>query len=351
MNSPVSKTGFDWPLVLWLAVVGSLGYLVYSAEDVLTPFLLGAIFAYIAAPVVDYLVTKGLGRTLATSLVVVVIMFICLVVPLIFLPLLVTQLIEAATLLPAAFAKAWETLTEYLPWDQESGLEKVIQEIKEFDFSAALPQAGNLVMFAVNKVADLFTLLFTLILTPLVTFFLLRDWPKLVGNVGNHLPAKIRPTVTNIAVIADNALGEFLRGQGSVMLIMMIIYSILLLLANTPFALAIGFVAGLLCFIPFVGFLISLLLALIVSFIDFASWWQILYTVVALGVGTSIESFVVTPKIIGERIGLGPVAVLFSLSVLGAAFGFAGILLALPIAAVGLALWRHYLQPEAADAV
>lgn len=350
MNSPVPPPTdlrtYDWRLLGWVAAVSIVLGLLYSVAGALLPFMLAVIFAYMGAPLVDRLTKLGLGRTLAAVLVLIAIVLAWLLLPLLLLPLLLSQLLEALALVPAALTAGWETIAQHIPGMEESAAEQLRRTLSELDLSAALPSASAALSFLAGKVSDLVALFATLVITPFVSFFLLRDWQKLLRKLSAQIPAQLRPTCSSLAQITDSVLGEFLRGQASVMLIMTVIYCGLLLLAGTPYAIAIGTLAGVLTFIPFVGFILSLGLAVILTFLDFESWQQLLFTVIAMGIGTSIESFLITPNIVGDRIGLGPVAVLFALSVFGAAFGFIGMLLALPAAAVALAFWRYYLTPS-----
>jgi predicted PurR-regulated permease PerM len=174
-----------------------------------------------------------------------------------------------------------------------------------------------------------------------VTFYLLRDWDILVAQVQSLLPRKIEPVVSRLARESDEVLGAFLLGQFMVMLILSAVYSIGLLAVGVNFALVIGVLAGLLCFVPYLGLIVGLTAASIAALIQFQDLLHLLLVWAVFGVGQMLEGSVLTPKLVGDRIGLHPVAVIFAVLTGGHLFGFLGILLALPTAAVIMVLLRH----------
>lgn len=348
---PTRSPSSNFHLYLWLGLMVLALAGLYAVAAALVPFLLAVVLAYMGKPVVDLLTSKwALGRGLAAALVLALLTLALLLIPLLLLPLVAAQLGEVVLMLPNAWARAWAWLGAWIPdltaQPSQQGIREIASQLNLG--GASLAKMGSVLGFLSKQFNSFLNLLAILAITPLVTFFLLRDWPTLLGTAHNHLPLQLRPVVVDVATISDRVLGEFLRGQVSVMLVMAFTYSILLGLAGTPFAIAIGTVTGLLSFIPFVGFSLGLVLAVLATFLNFESWLGLGWTLAAMLVGQAIEGFWVTPQIIGNRIGLGPVAVLFTLAVMGTAFGFAGVLLALPVAAVALALWQHFLPPQPA---
>ena len=339
-------------LILFLSATAvGLGAILFFG-DTLVPFLLALVAAYIFAPAVAAMHRRGLSRTIGALLGVLLMLLLMLVLPLVVLPLLLNQLAMLVDSLPLALDAGAKLLREQIPG---------LAEIPTMDWAslaaslgASKPTAGlNLASLIINWLAAganlAFSLLLILLLLPIVSFYLLRDWPAFLSQSKALLPDQLRPSILNIASIADRVLSEFLRAQLTVMLIMAVIYSILLQLAGVPYAFAVGTVSGLLVFIPYVGFVIGLVLTVVVSLLHGSLLPDLAMAVGAMLLGTSLESFFFTPQIVGRRTGLSPVAVLLALTLMGSAFGFAGVLLALPLAAVLIALWRHYyaLSPSA----
>lgn len=325
------------------AALGALALL--AVGGALAPFLLALIAAYILAPLAGKLTAAGLGRNASAVVCVVLIMLALLLVPVLVLPLLLSQFSRLVDSLPAALDAIQQRLLGFFP--DLGSLPKI--DLASLAASLAGSGASKGIDFAqaaagwLGAGAELaFALLLTLVLLPLVAFHLLRDWPAMTLRIRASIPAQFRPAAVEIASLADGVLSEFLRAQLLVMLIMAAVYSLLLAVAGVPYAIAVGVIGGLLVFIPYIGFLFALALALLAATLAPGSWTVMLYAAGAMLFGTSLESFWLTPKIIGERTGLGPVAVLLALTVMGSVFGFSGVLAALPAAAVLTALWRHY---------
>ena len=340
------RTPSPWQVASWLAVAAVLMTGLYATSSAITPFLIAAVIAYMGVPSVDELVNKGLNRTGATCVVLVVLMLAILLLPLALLPIIISQAIEVVRGVPDAFSSAWSWLIERIPGLSEKDLSTEGLGSLTDNLSlggAGLEKVADFLGALVRNVGATFGFIATLLITPLVAFYLMRDWHGLIQATARNIPAPVLPTVTHVASIADRTLSEFLRGQVTVMLIMAVVYSVLLTVTGAPFAIAIGVITGLLCFVPYIGFFLGFFLVAIVTLLDFQSWGGVAWPLAAMCVGTLIEGFWLTPKIVGDRIGLGPVSVLLALSVMGSLFGFAGMLMAIPVAAVVFALWRHYL--------
>jgi predicted PurR-regulated permease PerM len=200
----------------------------------------------------------------------------------------------------------------------------------------------------------LITLLVNITLIPVVMFYLLRDWPNLVDGIDALVPASIRPTVRDLAREIDAVLSEFLRGQGIVMIALATYYCIALSVVGLEFALPVGLVTGLLVFIPYVGFGLGSLLGMLAALTQFSTPGPIIAVAVVFMLGQLLEGFVLVPYLVGDRIGLHPLAVIFALMAFGQLFGFVGVLLALPASAAMLVAFRMLhkssSQPPAAPA-
>jgi predicted PurR-regulated permease PerM len=192
-------------------------------------------------------------------------------------------------------------------------------------------------------------LLVNVMLAPVVMFYLLRDWPTLIDGIDRLVPSAARPTVRQLASEIDAVLSEFLRGQGLVMLALAMYYAIALKLVGLQFWLPVGLVTGLLVFVPYIGFGMGLVLGMLAALTQFSTPGPIIAVAAVFGAGQILEGFVLTPKFVGERIGLHPLAVIFALMAFGQLFGFVGVLLALPASAALLVAFRFMRRNMAAD--
>ena len=331
----------------WL-VFGSIvftGWLLYLLAPVLTPFLISALLAYLGDPVVDRLEKLKISRTIAIVIVFAVMVFIGLVLLLIFIPLIQSQL--------TAFIKVFP---EFINWIQDTML-PALGNIFGFDASVIdldfLRNAiignwqdfGNVASKLLLKLSQsgqaIFTWLAYLLLIPVVTFYLLRDWDDIVIKVQNLIPRKQLKLVKKLVYDCDRVLSEFLRGQLLVMLALGIIYSIGLWFAGLDVALLIGMVAGLVSFVPYLGFIVGIITAFIAALIQFNDITHLIYITIVFGIGQAMEGMILSPLLVGDRIGLHPVAVIFAVMAGGQLFGFFGVLLALPVAAVIIVLLRY----------
>jgi predicted PurR-regulated permease PerM len=205
--------------------------------------------------------------------------------------------------------------------------------------------AGGLLVSVIGDISKsglvLLAWLGNLVLIPVVTFYLLRDWDLLIARLRNLLPRRVEPIVVSLATECDRVLAEFLRGQLLVMAALGLIYSIGLWIVGLDVALLVGMVSGLASFVPYLGLVLGILLAGIAAYFQFQEFLPLLYVAAVFGVGQLVEGMLLTPILVGDRIGLHPVAVIFAVLAGGQLFGFLGILLALPAAAVVVVLLRH----------
>ncbi len=329
---------------LILALVSGTGILLYLLAPVLTPFLLAALLAYIGDPLVDRLEARKMSRTLAVSVVFLGLSLLALILLFILVPLIEKQISIFISRVPTYID--WLQATA-MPWLQTRfGLEQIpnVGELKQA-LQSHWQQAGGLVVNILSSISNsgaaLLALLAHVVLIPLVTFYMLRDWDVMVARIHELLPRSIEPLIVKLATESDNVLGAFMRGQLLVMLCLSVIYSIGLLFMGLDYALLIGMIAGLLSFVPYLGMIIGVLLAVaagLFQFQDIVALWPLL---VVFSVGQLLESFVLTPMLVGDKIGLHPVAVIFAIAAFGQLFGFFGILLALPVAAVIVVIIRH----------
>lgn len=326
-----------------LGVIAFAGVLIYLLSPVLTPFLVAALLAYIGDPLVDRLEAKKISRTLSVTIVFVGMTLLALILLVILVPLIERQIIVLLEKVPGYIDWLQETA---LPWLQARlGMELPnVGDLKEA-MQAHWQKAGGVAVSVLGSVtasgAALLELVANLVLIPVVAFYLLRDWDVLISRIRELLPRHIEPTIVKLAGNADEVLGAFLRGQLLVMLGLGIIYSLGLWIAGIDHALLIGMTAGVVSFVPYLGLIVGILLAGVASvlqFQDISHLWQV---ALVFGIGQVAESVLLTPWLVGDRIGLHPVAVIFAVLAFGQLFGFVGVLLALPVAAVIMVLVRH----------
>lgn len=340
----------------WLGMLLISGWLIYLLAPVLTPFLIAALIAYLGSPLVERLQGARLSRTSAVVLVFVLFTLAVLILLLFLVPLLVKQ-IEAALVVQLPRTLEWLQGTALPFLGGLAGVETEalfdIEQLKE-SLTAHWREAGGLAARVLESVTRsglaLFGWLVNLVLIPVVAFYLLRDWQWLIRRIDQMLPRDWAPTIRRLAGESDTVLGAFLRGQLLVMLALGLVYTLGLWILGLELALLIGLLAGLVSFVPYLGFTIGVLAALLAGWFQFQEFMPLLWVVVIFGVGQLLESLVLTPKLVGDSIGLHPVAVIFAVMAGGQLFGFVGVLLALPVASVVMVLlryaYRQYLDSD-----
>ncbi len=331
----------------WLVLAGfvAFGVLLYLLGPVLTPFLVGAGLAYLGDPLADRLEAKGLSRTAAVLLVFIVMLAVFVLALVVLLPLLQQQLSVLAAKLPGYLD--WLQLNA-VPWLQQAvgfaDLNLDLEGIKQA-LLAHWQQVGGVAAGVLASVTRsglaVMGWLATLVLIPLVTFYLLRDWDVLMARIAELIPRRHAPVVTRLAQDCDAMLGNFLRGQLTVMLALATVYTTGLWLVGLELALLIGLFAGLVSFVPYLGFILGVLFAGVAVLMQFHDAYHLLLVLGVFGVGQVLESFVFTPLLLGDRIRLHPLGVIFAVMAGGQLFGFVGVLLALPVAAVVGVLLRY----------
>lgn len=339
------------PIIWWLAGLLICG-LIYLLSPILTPFLIAAILAYIANPLVnkiDAFQFKNISpsRTVASLLVMALLLAVVLLILLIVVPLIQKEVVLLLQKLPAYFNTAKSSLEPWLQKNFGVGIDidfAQIQQILTENWKTAGNFAKNIAQTLSTKGLVFIGWLANLVLIPLVLFYLLVDWNILVNKVGQLIPRKYIAKTQEIALEIDAVLAEFLRGQLSVMLLMSLFYSAGLWLAGLEVAVPIGILSGLLGFIPYLGFGLGLILGVLSALLQFSNITDIIPVLVVFSLGQIVESMVLTPYLVGDRIGLHPLVVIFALMAGGQLFGFAGVLLALPASAALAVGFRHAKQ-------
>ncbi|MGR9053729.1 MAG: AI-2E family transporter, partial [Gammaproteobacteria bacterium] len=331
----------------WLLfiVVGAVGWLVYLLAPILLPFAFAAMLAYLADPLADKLETWRLSRTQAVAIVFFGLTLVFVLILLLLVPVLERQIGRFLSNLPAYAVWLNDTV---IPW-LERRFELDVGPIDMNKIAAILKghwqKAGGLAAAAIGSVsrsgAVIFEWLMNLLLVPVVTFYLLRDWDVLMAKIHDLLPRRAAPVVAALAREVDSVLSAFLRGQFLVMLALGAIYSIGLWLVGLDMALVVGMTAGLISFVPYLGSLVGIVAACTAALFQYHDVLQLIPVAIVFGIGQGLEGMVLTPLLVGDKIGLHPVAVIFAVLAGGQLFGFLGILLALPVASVVMVLLRH----------
>ena len=327
---------------LLLALLAGGGWLIYLLAPVITPFAISAVLAYFGDPLVDRLERASLwrwkfGRTVAVTIVFVLMLSFLTIVLLIIIPLLVEQVRLLIHRLP-----------EWIDWFSSVGLPwlatKVGIELTDFNpsqFSEMFQDYWKEISSAAFKVIDFISrggmavaaLVTNLVLIPVVTFYLLRDWDNLIRGIHDLLPRNLEGEISRVAADIDNVLGAFFRGQLMVMFALGLIYAVGLSLVGIELGILIGLGAGLLSIVPYLGSIVGVLVAAGAAIFQFQDALHLIMVLIVFGVGQAVEGMYLTPKLVGDQIGLHPVTVIFAVLAGGQLFGFLGILLALPVAA------------------
>lgn len=331
----------NWP---WLAILGAFSIVLYALTPILAPFVIGAALAYLGDPVVDRLQKIGLSRTGGVAVVFLVLSGITVIALLLLVPVLQQQVLTFLDNVPA-----------WLHWLQNTGLPRLGVHLPPgvrldaVGLRRALAEhwneAGSFATTVLGSVGHstpaILTFVANALMVPLVAFYLLRDWDDLVAWIGHLVPRPLLPRVSAFARETDQVLNALIRGQLAVMAALALIYSIGLTLIGLDVGLLIGVCAGLVSFIPYLGFISGLVAASIAMLVETQSLTSLVWVGLVFGIGQIAESGVLTPLLVGDRIGLHPVAVIFAIMAGGQLFGFIGVLVALPVAAVLAVMLRH----------
>ncbi|MEG0248119.1 MAG: AI-2E family transporter, partial [Pseudomonas sp.] len=331
---------------IWLGAALLIAVLLYSLHNILTPFLIGILLAYLADPLVDRLERLGLSRTWGVVVVFSLFTLVFMALLLVLVPMLAKQLVRLYELAPQMLDWLQHVA---LPWVQHRlGLadgfwkfDKIKAAIGEH-MGQTTDIVGIVLSQATASSLALIGWLANLVLIPVVGFYLLRDWDLMMAKLRSLLPRQRESQVVGLAEECHEVLGAFVRGQLMVMLALGVIYSAGLMLVGLELGLLIGMLAGLAAIVPYMGFIIGIGAALVAGLFQFGGdLYPMLGIVAVFMVGQVLEGTVLTPLLVGDRIGLHPVAVIFAILAGGELFGFTGVLLALPVAAVIMVLLRH----------
>ncbi|WP_294623533.1 AI-2E family transporter [uncultured Roseovarius sp.] len=327
MALPVGTQMKYWGIAsaVFLVVLWFLG-------DVILPFVLGGAIAYFLDPVADRLEKAGCTRALAVSIITLVALLVFVIMALLVIPTLIQQTLSLINIAPQLFNDLQGFLTERFPQlvDEDSTLRKSLIAVGE----TIRDRGGQVLDTVVGSAASLINIIVLFVIVPVVAFYLLYDWDRMVANIDGMLPRDHAPVIRDLAGQIDDTLASFIRGMGTVCLILGTYYAVALMLVGLQFGLVVGFIAGLITFIPYVGAVVGGALAIGLALFQFWGDWMSIGLVAGIFVlGQVAEGNFLTPKLVGNSVGLHPVWLIFALSVFGALFGFVGMLVAVPVAA------------------
>lgn len=332
----------------WLIVLGAMIAFMWLFAEIMLPFIAGIVLAYFLDPVADALERLKLPRLAATLVIVLTSVFLLVLVLLLIVPLIGDQIGKFAERLPSNVSTLVTLFNDLAPVWMKDALAKTSATLPASGSDIAAKAAvwiGGLLQSILSGGLALFNLMSLLIITPLVTFYMLNDWDRMVSRVDGWIPRDHVATVRGVARDINSAMAGFIRGQGTVCMLLGIFYAVALIAAGLNFGLLIGLTAGLLSFIPFVGAAIGGVLAIATALVQFwPDWVQILIIAGIFAVGQFIEGNFLSPKLVGQSIGVHPVWLMFALLAFGYLFGFAGILLAVPLAAAIGVLSKFFLN-------
>ena len=340
-------------LGFWLAALAAFALFLWVFSPIMLPFIAGFVLAYFLDPVADALERIGLSRVLATALILLLALAFIIAVVVLVVPVLADQMGKLAAEMPTLAKALTARFNEWAPQWLKDMLAQPNGDtsgtVTNVASSAASWVASLLKSLWTGSMA-LFNVVSLIIITPIVAFYLLADWDHMVARVDSWLPRDHAGEVRAIARDIDAAMAGFIRGQGTVCLLLGTFYAVGLWAAGLKFGLAIGLGAGLLSFIPYVGVLIGGITAIGVALVQFwPDYAAILLVVGIFAVGQFVEGNFLSPKLVGSSIGLHPVWLMFALLAFGYVFGFAGLLLAVPMAAALGVMVRYALARYLAD--
>ena len=319
-------------LTIWGIAAAIFFILLWAIGDVLLPFLVGSAIAYFLDPIADRLERAGLSRVGATVTISLIVLLIAVLLILAIIPTLIQQLSGLINAAPEIAQRLQGFLVERFPdlTDSTSTIRQTLAQIGQ----AIQAKGGQLAETILTSAMSLVSAVIFIVVVPVVAFYMLLDWDHMVGKIDAMLPRDHAPTVRRLGNEINAVLAGFVRGQLSVCLLLGSFYSIALMIAGLQFGLIIGAIAGAITFIPYVGSLVGGTLAIGLALFQFWGDWLSIGIIAAIfAAGQFIEGNILTPKLVGNSVGLHPVWLLFALSAFGSVFGFVGMLVAVPIAA------------------
>ena len=330
-------------LTYWGIAAAVFVALLFFLGDVILPFLIGGAIAYFLDPVADRLERAGLSRVVSTIVIFIMLTLVVVLAGLVVVPLVIQQATDLVQIAPDVFNQLRSFLTERFPSVMEEGspLRNSLVSVGE----TIQARGAELLQGVLSSAAGVVNVLVYVVVVPVVAFYLLLDWDRMVARIDELLPRDHAPTIRRLAGEIDRTLASFVRGQGTVCLILGTFYAVALMVLGLQFGLVVGLLAGLLTFIPYVGAIVGGVLSIGLALFQFwGDWWWIIAVALVFQVGQLVEGNILTPNLVGSSVGLHPVWLIFALAAFGALFGFVGLLVAVPVAAAIGVLARFAIE-------
>lgn len=324
-------------LLFWVGIFVLVGLAVWATSAILMPFILGFALAYLLNPLAQKLECKHLSRNFATTIVISGLILVLLLCLLVLVPVLEAQIVSFVMKIPTLANALWQRLQPLFELIKDhvssTQIETIKQTISAQTFSFVNDMADRMLALFSGWSA-LFNIVSFVIITPVVAFYLLADWQKMTSQIKSLFPRKYAAFINLKLGQIDEILSAFVRGQAIVCLFLGLFYGLGLSVIGLDFGFSIGLIAGIFSFIPYVGTLTGFVLSLLLAYTQSADWGLYAGILLVFGVGQFLEGYVLTPKLVGDKIQLHPVWVIFALMAGGSLFGFVGVLVAVPVAAV-----------------
>lgn len=335
-------------ILVWLAALVAFGLFLHLLSDMLLPFVVGITIAYFFDPLADRLERLGLSRTLATGCILLGFFLTATGIVVLLFPLLQNQVGALVKVIPNLVDWLRDFLTPVFEQLRTDFSAKTVADVK----AAVGDYAGTMLKWTSTLIADIWSgglavlnIVSLILIMPLVAFYLLRDWDKLVEKIDGWLPRDAAPMIREQVKKIDDTLAGFVRGQASVCLVLAVYYAIGLTVTGLNAGILIGIAAGILAVIPFIGAFVGFIIGIGVAIAQFQQdWASILFVAGVFVTGQALESYVFTPRLVGGRVGLSPIWIIFAMLAGGSLFGLTGVLIALPAAAVAGVLVRFGLE-------
>ena len=333
MKNEPAETGYH--LRFWLLAIAGFCGVLWVLSGVLTPFVLALAIAYFLNPVVSWICKFGAPRSLGALIVLFTFIAIVTTATLLLAPLVQAQIVELISSLPTYVEKLqselWPRIKDVLEHVPAVDMAKLQDNFSQHT-NDVMKFFGRVLSQVVSGSMAIFDILALLLLTPVVAFYLMRDWPKMLAKVDSYLPVRHAPTIRRELQNIDQMIAGFIRGQALVSLALATFYSIGLSLAGLKYGMVIGLCSGILNFIPIVGTLIGIITSLTMAFIQFDTLGQIAMIAVVFAAAQVLDGYFLTPKLVGDRVGLHPVWIIFAVLAGGKLLGLLGVVIAVPFA-------------------
>lgn len=323
-------------IIFWFLVAALTGFIFYKISFIIAPFIIAIVLSYFLHPAIQKLESYNISRSLAVFLVMLLFLTAFVIFGLLLVPFIYDQMILLIKAIPSYYASFKnEIYPSIVQFTVKHSLPINLENEFSFDYKKASLVAKNLSIRIFDSTSGVINFLSVIFIVPILIFYFLKDWGSFQNNFFGHVPTSIKKRVDKVFKDIDDSLSGYMRGQAYVCFIMAIIYSVLLFLTGLDFGILIGVLTGIFTFVPYIGALTGFIVALVIALFQWGfSSVDILLVLIAFGVGQFVESNFLTPRLIGDRVGLHPIWIIFGIFAFGALFGFFGVLFAMPLTAV-----------------